>query len=109
MKKFEKLLKTKNEFQNYIRNPKLVYTYIAPKNKYAYEKFRAIVDSLPTVIDSQYVILNDIKKVEQILFDHFSKNTELEIYVATNDIHTNIRLNGTLKEYIKNEKIEFNL
>ena len=107
MTKFEKLLLIKDEFQGHIKNPKLIYTYIAPKYEEEFKLFSSIVYELPTATNSFYEILNDVEKVEKIILENFSDSTELEIYVASIDVHSFIRLIGTLKEYIESEKIDF--
>ncbi len=107
MTKFEKLLQVKNEFQGHIKNPKLIYTYIAPSHEADFKLFSSIVNELPTSTNSFYEILNDDGKVEKIIAENFSDNSELDIYIASNDIHSVVRLAGTLREYIESEKIDF--
>ena len=107
MTQFERLLIKRSKFQGFIKNSKLVYTYIAPKNEKDFGIFLSIVYNLPTTTNSLFEILSNTNKIEQILFEHFSENTELQIYVSSNDTHTSLSFNVTLEEYVKNENLEF--
>lgn len=106
MKEWEKLNRTRVEFEPYIKG-KAVYTYIAPKNKQLYTKFFNIAQNLPALSGSMAEILSNGSKVRKILTDNFPKDTELEIYFATDDTYSSISLKGTLQQYIDRNNIHF--
>ena len=108
MKDYKHLLKIKERFQPFIKNQDLLYTYIAPKDKDKYELFFNIAGQEPTCSSTMYEVLCNNKVLEKILNDlGFLNNSELEIYIASKDINTPIMINGTLKQYIERENIDF--
>ncbi len=107
-KTYNDLLEVKGRFQPYIKNPDLVYTYIAPKDQQIYDRFIGYVGRSPGM--SLYTILVDQGRVLQVLQDlDMLNSSELEIYVASNDSYSSIVINGTLADYIQYEQIEFDL
>lgn len=104
---FERLNRIRFDFQPHITNPKLLYTFIAPKEKGQYDSFLEIVQGIPKMPLSLYEILSDIEAVKKILLEYFPKDIELEIYIANKDVYTYVFTNGTLKKYIEMEGINF--
>lgn len=106
-KNYQQLIEVKNKFQSKIKNPKLEYTFIAPKEEKQFSNFMAIVERQPTISGSFYEILNNPNKVEELLINNFPISIELDIYYRTNDIFSNLIFEGTLREYIKKEGLNF--
>lgn len=109
-KTYNDLLEVKRRFQPHIKNPDLIYTYIAPKDKEEYDRFFDYASRRPTIGMSLYEILADQGKVQQVLQNlDMLNNSELELYVASNDSYSSIMINSTLVDYIQHERIEFEL
>ena len=103
----KQLLEIKSRFQPYITNPKLSYTFLAPKDEKQYEIFYMIAAEQPTWTSSMYEVLSDDQLILRLLIENFPLDTEMEIYVSSNDCFSSIRIKCTLQEYIKREKIAF--
>ena len=61
----------------------------------------------PTWTSSMYEVLSDDQLILRLLIENFPLDTEMEIYVSSNDCFSSIRIKCTLQEYIKREKIAF--
>jgi hypothetical protein len=106
MNKFDQLVKKMEEFQPYLEDP-FLYTYIAPKEK---EKFFTFLASIynSSASHSLYNRLSNPNVVRKILQDlQLMEDTELEIYVATNDQYAVQWMNKPLHEYIREQNIDF--
>jgi len=106
-KQYFKLEQVKENFKVYNKHPHIIYLYIAPKAEDLFKNFYSIVSELPTNSSSLYEILNNESTVRSILLKYFPDETELDIYIASNDTNSSIFINGTLRDYIQQEGIEF--
>ncbi|MFP3860888.1 MAG: hypothetical protein ACLFUW_08710 [Bacteroidales bacterium] len=106
LKQFDRLVEKMNEFQPYLDNETL-YTYIAPKDKEKFFRFLASIYH-SSATHSLYLRLSNTETVKKILHDlHFPEDTELEIYVASNDTLSTQWYNKSLQEFIKEKSINF--
>jgi len=107
MEDFDQLMQKQQAFQSFLKDTRYLYTYIAPKDREKYFKFlERIYNS--TVSSSLYKILTKPDTVRKLLDNlGYLEDTELEIYVATNDKYTTVWSNCTLREYIEKENIRF--
>ena len=107
-KTYNDLLEVKGRFQPHIKNPNLIYTYIAPKDQQEFDRFFVYVSRLPGI--SYSTILSDQGKMQQVLQDlDMLNNNQLELYVASNDSNSPLMIKGTLTDYIQIEQIDFEL
>ncbi len=95
------------QFQRFIKNPNLIYTYLAPTDPELFNKFCELVREQPTRSQTICEVLGDLDQVCNILVNNFPKETELETYIASKDTCTSLILKGTLRDYIKSENIDF--
>lgn len=102
-----RLMEIKTRFQSYIKEPRMMYTYIAPKQKQLFDKFFSIAAEQPTLSSSMYEVLSKNELTNAILIKYFSQTTDLEIYIASNDAYSSVMFNGTLREYIESNNIQF--
>lgn len=107
MEGFDQLLHKQQAFQSFLKNNRYLYTYIAPKDREKYFRFlERIYNS--TISSSLYKILTNPDTVRKLLKNlGYLTDTELEIYVATNDKYSTVWSNCTLQEYIDKENIQF--
>ena len=104
---FESLVQLMEQFQPYLDDKKLFYTYIAPKDKDKFYKFLAGIYH-SSASHSLYMRLSNPQVVKKLLEDlGLLEDTELEIYVATNDKYTVQWKNKTLKEFIEEKELDF--
>ena len=94
------------DFQPYLDNS-LLYTYIGPKEKEHFYTFLAGIYHSSSS-HSLYLRLSNPHVVRKILQDlNLWDNTELEIYIATNDQYSVHWVNKTLQQYIREQQIDF--
>lgn len=106
MNEFDQLVKKMEEFRPYLEDP-LLYTYIAPKDREKYFTFLASIYN-SSASHSLYLRLSNPNVVRKILQDlQLMEDTELEIYVATNDQYAVHWMNKPLPEYIREQNINF--
>lgn len=104
---YETMIEIKNRFQSMIKNPKLEYTYIAPKEKKLHQKFLLLVEKQPTLTGSYSEILNNPDKIRILLEKNFLTNVELDIYYRTDDIYSDTVIESSLKDFIQRNGINF--
>ncbi|MCF8336020.1 MAG: hypothetical protein K9H65_05405 [Bacteroidales bacterium] len=106
MGNFDQLLRKQEAFSSFL-NSDYLYTYIAPKDREKYFRFlESIYNS--SVSSSLYKMLSDPETVRKLLKSlGYLEDTELEIYVATNDKYSTVWSNCTLQEYIEKENLQF--
>ena len=106
--KIKALLEIKTRFQPFIKNPYLIYVYIAPEREDQYNRFFTLASLVPTLSNSMFEVLSNDSEVIKILSDNFSSDTNIQIYVGWNDAITSIVIKkGTLQDYVKQKKIDF--
>jgi len=101
------LKEIKRKFQPKIDKPELFYTFIAPKDNIEYDKFIEIVSGKPGWSLSS--ILRDEIKVDEILETYFGSSDEFELYIMSEDKNTAMIIQGTVRDYIKKEGIDFKI
>ncbi|MGM0498158.1 MAG: hypothetical protein ACQESJ_09595 [Bacteroidota bacterium] len=105
MDNFDQLVKKMEEFKPFLDNMR--FTYIAPRDKEQYYTFLASIYN-SSATHSLYLRLSNPEVVRKILKDlGLLENVELEIYIATNDQHSTAWINKPLREYIKEQEINF--
>jgi hypothetical protein len=108
MNKYDQLVQKMEAFQPYLEDS-FLYTYIAPKDKEQFFSFLASIYN-SSASHSLYLRLSDPNVVKKILQDlHMLEDTELEIYVATNDQYAVQWMNKPLHEYIHEHNINFSV
>jgi hypothetical protein len=109
MHEFDRLVKKMEEFKPYLDNKGLMYTYVAPKDNEKFFRFLASIYH-SSASHSLFMRLSNPEVVRKLLDDlNFLEDTELEIYIATNDQYAVQWMNKTLKEYIKEKELDFHL
>ncbi|MFP4620665.1 MAG: hypothetical protein ACLFM7_05100 [Bacteroidales bacterium] len=105
MKDFDQMLRKQQAFQSFLKDREYVYTYIAPKDREKYFRFlERIYNS--SLSGSLYKMLSNPEAIRKLLKNlGYLEDTELEIYVATNDKYTTVWSNCTLQEYIEKGNI----
>jgi len=104
---FDRLVKCRYDFQPTIEREKLLYTFIAPRDKKSFNRFISKAGEQPTF--SLYAVLNSNDLVEKILQKYFQLNIELDIYIASKDMVSNPNLVELLEIFILKNNIDFNL
>ncbi len=107
MHQFDRLVQQMEYFQPYLKDQGMLYTYIAPRDR---EKFFKFLGSIyhSSATHSLYLRLSNPEVVRKMLQDcGFWEDTELEIYVASNDRYAVQWMNKSLKEYIKEKQLDF--
>jgi hypothetical protein len=107
MKNFDQLVQQMQAFQDYLDEDSMLYTYIAPKDPDKFYKFLASIYH-SSASHSLYMRLSNTEVVRKILTDcGFGEETELEIYIATNDQYAVQWKNKTLRAYIQEKELDF--
>lgn len=104
---FDSLVKCRYDFQPKIEREKLLYTFIAPRDKKSFNGFISKASEQPTF--SLYAVLNSNDMVEKILQKYFQQNIELDIYITSKDSVSNPILFELLETFILKNNIDFNL
>lgn len=102
----QNLFNVKLRFQPYIKKPDEIYTFIAPKNKNEYDAFIELVYRMPGLSLSS--TLRNEEKVNKILENYYS-NSELDVYIMSEDNKTPFIVNGSLKDYVRKMNIDFEI
>lgn len=107
MHEFDRLLQQMYAFQPYLEDQKMYYTYIAPKDSDKFYKFLASIYN-SSATHSLYLRLSNPEVVRKLLQDlGFYDNTDLEIYISTNDRVTVQWMNKPLHQFINEKKLDF--
>lgn len=107
MKRFNELIQIKEFFDSQYKKHEYLYPYIAPKDQNQFKRFTSHVMNTPALLGSMYEILSKSSSVRSILQENFPEDIELEIYIASDDTYSSLVIQGTLKDYIKREHIDF--
>jgi len=109
MTHYDYLMPVLEEFRSFFGEDKFLFTYIAPKDQELFYTFlRNIYNS--SVSHSLYLTLGNPHTVRKLLADmQMLQDTEMEIYIASNDLYSTRWFNQTLRDFIhkKNLKFEF--
>jgi len=107
MTHYDYLLPVLMEFRAYAGEDKFHFTYIAPKDEELFYTFlRNIYNS--SVSHSLYLTLGNPHTVRKLLADmDLLQDTEMEIYIASNDLYSTRWLNQSLREYVRNKNLKF--
>jgi|GEM_PF-1393542 len=107
MTHYDYLLPVLEEFRSYLEEDEFLFAYIAPKDRELYYSFlRNIYNS--SVSHSLYLTLSNPQTVRKLLDDmDLLDETEMEIYVASNDLYSTRWFNETLREYSQKKNLKF--
>ncbi len=107
MHEFDHLIQKMKEFRPYLDENKMLFTYIAPKDREKFFKFLGNIYN-SSASHSLYLRLSNPEVVRKLLEDSgFTEDTELEIYVSANDQFAAQWMNKSLKQYIEEKGIDF--
>ncbi|MFO8233872.1 MAG: hypothetical protein R6U04_00510 [Bacteroidales bacterium] len=107
LNEFDRAVEKMQKFQTYLDDNKMLYTYIAPKEREKFFSFLAAIYH-SSATHSLYLRLSNPEVVKKILCDlKFPEDTELEIYVASNDNLSTQWYNKTLNEFIEEKGINY--
>jgi len=104
--KFDKLNEIRFNFQNYTKNPKVINTFIGPKNANQFRRFEQILLKKTYLSGDYSETMSNIALGKDVLVEHFPDDTELEIYLFAKG-YSDFCIFGTLNEYITKYKIRF--
>jgi hypothetical protein len=107
MTHYDYLLPVLEDFRSYLGDEKFLFTYIAPKEREHYYTFlRNIYNS--SISHSLYLTLGNPQTVRKLLEDmQLLENTEMEIYIASNDLYSTRWFNENLRTYIRKHNLKF--
>lgn len=107
MKDFDRLVEIMEDFKPFLEKDPFFFTYIAPKDKEEFYRFLGFIYN-SSASHSLYLTLSKPEVVRKLLKDmRFSDNTELEIYVASNDQYAVQWINKPLDQYIHEQALDF--
>ena len=107
MTHYDYLMPVLEEFRSYFGKDQFLFTYIAPKEKEAFYTFlRNIYNS--SISHSLYLTLCNPHTVRKLLADmNLLEDTEMEIYIASNDLYSTRWFNETLRDFIRKKNLKF--
>ncbi len=107
MNHYDYLWPVLEEFRSYLGPQKMLFTYIAPKDRELYYTFlRNIYNS--SMSNCLYLTLSKPDTVRKLLSDmNLLEDTEMEIYIASNDLYATRWFNESLQNFIRRKHLDF--
>ena len=72
-----------------------------------YNRFINAINNSPSISGTLFEILNNGTLVRKYLKELFPEEIDLDIYIATDDRYSTFVINGTLRNYLQRERIDF--